>query len=115
MTFPITFACLAVLLLPCFSMIEQFFTGNCFYTFAIVLNIMLRELYAKTAEANLKTNKKSGIICNCNLQQFEIICYESIDILQAPRLVNNPFAYAYTNNPFCGKDFPPLDPDVALP
>ncbi|GFQ99813.1 hypothetical protein TNCT_378551 [Trichonephila clavata] len=45
---------------------------------------MLRELHIKTADANLKKNKESGIICNCNLQQFEIICYESIDILQAP-------------------------------
>ncbi|GFS75330.1 uncharacterized protein TNCV_719901 [Trichonephila clavipes] len=113
MTFPITFACLAILL-PCFSMIEQFFTGNCFYTFAIVLNIILRELYMKTTDGNLKKNKKSGISCNCNLQQFEIICYESIDILQAPRLVNNPFAYAYTNNPFCGKDFPLMNPDETL-
>ncbi|GFR11546.1 uncharacterized protein TNCT_260661 [Trichonephila clavata] len=115
MTFPITFACLAILLLPCFSMIEQFFTWNCFYTVSIVLSIMLREQYVKTADANLKKNKKSGIICACNLQQFEIICCESIDILQAPRLVNNPFAYAYTNNPFCGKDFPPLDSDETLP
>ncbi|GFY60776.1 hypothetical protein TNIN_107291 [Trichonephila inaurata madagascariensis] len=45
---------------------------------------MLRELYIKTADANLKKNKQPEIICNCNLQQFEIICYESIDILQAP-------------------------------
>ncbi|PRD35585.1 UNVERIFIED_CONTAM: hypothetical protein NCL1_11144 [Trichonephila clavipes] len=106
--------CLAILL-PCFSVIEQFFTGNCFYTFALVLNIMLRELFMKTADVNLKKNKQSGIICNCNDQQFKIICYESIDILQAPRLVNNPFAYAYTNNPFCGKDFPPMNPDKRLP
>ncbi|GFR20316.1 uncharacterized protein TNCT_601571 [Trichonephila clavata] len=115
MTFPITFECLAILMLPCLSMMEQYFTGNCFYTFSIVLNIMLRELYMKTADANLKKNKESGIICNCNLQQFEIICYESIDILQAPRLVNNPFAYAYKNNPFCGKDFSPLDPKETFP
>ncbi|GFQ88333.1 uncharacterized protein TNCT_315831 [Trichonephila clavata] len=86
---------------------ELFFTGNYFYTFAIVLNIMLRELYMKIADANAKKGKRSGIICTCNLQQFEIMCYESIDILQAPRLANNPFAYAYVNNPFCGKDFPP--------
>ncbi|GFX14832.1 uncharacterized protein TNCV_1485741 [Trichonephila clavipes] len=110
MTFPITFACLAILL-PCFPMIEQFFTGNCFYTVSIVLNIMLRELYMKTADDELKKSKKSGIICTCNLQQFELICYESIDILQAPQLVNNPFAYAYTNNPFCGKDFRLTNPD----
>ncbi|GFY37948.1 uncharacterized protein TNIN_310651 [Trichonephila inaurata madagascariensis] len=102
MTFPIAFTCLAILLL-CLSMIEQFFTGNCFYTVSIVLNVMLRDLYKKTVAADLKKRKQSGIICTCNLQQFELICYESIDILQAPRLVNNPFAYAYTNNPFCGK------------
>ncbi|GFV70532.1 uncharacterized protein TNCV_4957811 [Trichonephila clavipes] len=65
----------------------------------------------KTADAKAKKGKQSGIVCTCNLQQFEIVCYESFDILQAPRLVNNPFAYAYTNNPFCGKDFPPLDPE----
>ncbi|GFY38805.1 uncharacterized protein TNIN_315831 [Trichonephila inaurata madagascariensis] len=57
---------------------------------------MLRELYMKTADDELKKSKKSGIICTCNLQEFELMCYESIDILQAPRLVNNPFAYAYT-------------------
>ncbi|GFW70150.1 uncharacterized protein TNCV_2216021 [Trichonephila clavipes] len=68
----------------------------------------------KTDDANLKKNKHSGIICNCNLQQFEIICYEAIDILEAPRLVNNPFAYAYTNNPFCGKDFPPMNPELVV-
>ncbi|GFS65173.1 uncharacterized protein TNIN_353231 [Trichonephila inaurata madagascariensis] len=75
---------------------------------------MLRELFMKTADADVKKSQKSGIICTCNLQQFELICYESIDILQAPRLVNNPFAYAYTNNPFCGKDFRPMKPDETL-
>ncbi|GFS75925.1 uncharacterized protein TNCV_4665681 [Trichonephila clavipes] len=76
---------------------------------------MLRELYMKTADAELKKRKKSGIICTCNLQQFELICYESIDIFQAPRLVNNPFAYAYINNPFYGKDFRLTNPVETLP
>ncbi|GFR10440.1 hypothetical protein TNCT_492111 [Trichonephila clavata] len=39
----------------------------------------------------------------------EMVEYEPIDILQAPRLENNPFAYAYINNPFCGNDFPPCE------
>ncbi|GFU79092.1 hypothetical protein TNCV_3544001 [Trichonephila clavipes] len=66
------------------------------FTVSIVLNIVIkRTVHEGTADAELKKSKNSGIIiCTCNLQQFELICYESIDILQAPRLVNNPFAYA---------------------
>ncbi|GFU79693.1 hypothetical protein TNCV_4037001 [Trichonephila clavipes] len=47
-------------------------------------------------------------------EHFELTCYETIDILQAQRLVNNPFAYAYISNVF-EKDFPPWDPEETLP
>ncbi|GFU16333.1 hypothetical protein TNCV_4231791 [Trichonephila clavipes] len=46
-------------------------------------------------DANSRMVKQFGITGD-KQEHFEYPCYETIDILQAPRLVNDPFAYAYT-------------------
>ncbi|GFT11069.1 transposable element Tcb1 transposase [Trichonephila clavipes] len=70
-------------------------------------------LYVILSEFRIKKydTKKIGD----GLKQSQMMDYETIDILQAPRLDNNPFAYAYINNPFCGNDFPPTNPDKTVP
>ncbi|GFY46576.1 hypothetical protein TNIN_96141 [Trichonephila inaurata madagascariensis] len=105
MTFQITFADLAVVL-SCFCMTELLCTGTFFYTVPFILYVILTEFRIKKYDT-----KTIGD----GLKQSQKMNYETIDILQAPRLDNNPFAYAYINNPFCGNDFPPTYPDETVP
>ncbi|GFT46225.1 hypothetical protein NPIL_306881, partial [Nephila pilipes] len=53
-------------------------------------------------------NRKQSEIVTATPEEPEMMWYETIDYSQAPRLENNPFAYAYINNPFCGNDFPEM-------
>ncbi|GFY25863.1 hypothetical protein TNCV_1916131 [Trichonephila clavipes] len=105
MIFQVTFADLVVVL-ACFGMTELLCSGTFFYTVPFILYVILAECCIKKYDT-----KAIGD----GFKQPEMRTYETIDILQAPRLDNNPFAYAYINNPFCGNDFPPSYPDETVP
>ncbi|GFS45815.1 hypothetical protein TNIN_34481 [Trichonephila inaurata madagascariensis] len=113
MTFQITFADLAFVL-SCFCMIELLCTGTYFYTVPFIICVILTEFCIKKHGAK-KVKKVRSEIKGYGLEQSEMMNYETIDIFQAPRLDNNPFAYAYINNPFCGNDFSPTYPDETVP
>ncbi|GFY54964.1 hypothetical protein TNIN_105731 [Trichonephila inaurata madagascariensis] len=105
MTFQTTFADLAMAL-SCFCTTELLCTGTFFYTVPFILYVILTEFRIKKYDT-----KTIGD----GLKQSQMMNYETIDIFEAPRLDNNPFAYAYINNPFCGNDFPPTYPDETVP
>ncbi|GFT73294.1 hypothetical protein NPIL_382181 [Nephila pilipes] len=108
-------------LMSCFCVIELFCTGTYFYTLPFIVCVISTELWVQIFKALPKKLKKvKSEIFYDTLEEFkiaidppkyfEIIWYETIDVTQPPRLENNPFAYAYINNPFCGKEFPPMHP-----
>ncbi|GFS44252.1 hypothetical protein NPIL_219991, partial [Nephila pilipes] len=69
------------------------------------VNFEYYELWMKISGTE---NRKQSEIVTVTPKEPEMIWYETIDYSQAPRLENNPFAYAYINNPFCGNDFPEM-------
>ncbi|GFS62931.1 hypothetical protein NPIL_475161 [Nephila pilipes] len=114
-------------LMFCFSVGELFYTGSFFFTYPFIALVFLAVFWINKRDA--KVTETLDVIDEIedevdddvededdsefdyeaddedgyhNTNQTDKWVYEPIDILQAPRLENNPFAYAYINNPFCG-------------
>ncbi|GFW55671.1 hypothetical protein TNCV_120551 [Trichonephila clavipes] len=126
-----------VVALSCSCIREMFFIVEYFFIYPLIALVLLEEFWInRIAQKTLKaieirgeastgnqetdvkfrdTDFQENLLSQANNEDFdnitnetEMVEYEVIDILQTPRLENNPFAYAYINNPFCGNDFPPF-------
>ncbi|GFY77737.1 hypothetical protein TNIN_93781 [Trichonephila inaurata madagascariensis] len=126
-----------VVALSCSCIREIFFIVEYFFIYPLIALVLVEEFWInRIAQKKLKANEIQGeaatgnqetdvkfrdtdfqenLLSQTNNEGFyniagepEMVEYEPIDILQPPRLENNPFAYAYINNPFCGNDFPPF-------
>ncbi|GFU18302.1 hypothetical protein NPIL_663471 [Nephila pilipes] len=101
------------LALSCFCMMVLFCSGSYFYALPFIIYAIVNGNWMKKLET--KPKKVKPVIPKFptySPEPTDLMWYETINISEAPRLENNPFAYAYINNPFCGDDFPPMDPPI---
>ncbi|GFS55916.1 hypothetical protein NPIL_507331 [Nephila pilipes] len=101
------------LALSCFCMIVLFCYGSYFYALPLITYAILNgNLMTKLETKPKKVKQMIPKFATYASEPTDLMWYETINIREVPRLENNPFAYAYLNNPFCGDDFPPVDPPI---
>ncbi|GFU04471.1 hypothetical protein NPIL_169561 [Nephila pilipes] len=101
------------LALSCFCMMVLFCSGSYFCALPFIIYAVVNGNWMKKLET--KPKKVKPVIPKFptnSPEPTDLMWYETINISEAPRLENNPFAYAYINNPFCGDDFPRMDPPI---
>ncbi|GFS71767.1 hypothetical protein NPIL_267591 [Nephila pilipes] len=94
-------------------MMVLFSSGSYFYALPFIIYAILNGNWMKKLET--KPKKVKQVIPKFPTytpEPTDLMWYETINISEAPRLENNHFANAYINNPFCGDDFPPMDPPI---
>ncbi|GFS73537.1 hypothetical protein NPIL_663011 [Nephila pilipes] len=97
------------LALSCFCMMVLFCSGSYFYALPFIIYAIVNGNWMKKLETKPKKVKRViPKFPTYSSKPTDLMWYES----EAPRLENNPFAYAYIINPFCGDDFPPMGPPI---
>ncbi|GFT89044.1 hypothetical protein NPIL_118981 [Nephila pilipes] len=90
-----------------------FCSGSYFHALPFIIYVILNGNWMKKLETKSKKAKPADPKnTTFTPEPTDLFWYETINISEAPRLENNPFAYAYINNPFCGDDFPLMDPPI---
>ncbi|GFS85655.1 hypothetical protein NPIL_428471 [Nephila pilipes] len=106
-----------VLALTCFYIMELFCSGSYFYALSFIIYVILdgNWMCVCVKKLEIEPMKVKQVIpkfVKYTPEQTDMFWYETINISEAPRLENKPFAFAYINNPLYGDDFPPMDPPI---